>query len=189
MWIALTALLALASDLATKWLAVRALATRPGQRIPVIDGFLDFLLRYNEGAAFSILHGYPQVVTAISIVAMAWIGYLGWKTTQHTLAGQIAVGLVLGGAAGNLHDRILYQRVTDFIHMYWGQWSWPTYNVADICICAGVGLFIYLSVVTKTIDLDGKKPSAVGGVAGVREESASGADGPASGEGQTGEER
>ncbi len=151
----------LAADLASKEWALRALApVGSGRRIPVIPGFMDFLLAYNTGGAFSIFHDRPWIITGgsamITVFLLAWS--IHWIVTRRNdvPSVRLAFGLILGGALGNLVDRVRFQYVVDFIHTYvrtgGREYAWPTFNIADSAIVAGIGLFLVLSLFTKKLD-------------------------------------
>lgn len=142
-------LIALAADLGSKAWAVSKLDGPGNKKIVVIEGFWNFDLARNPGGAWGILGDQPESIRlpfffAISALAVGFIVSLYRKLEPHQTALKWALPLVLGGALGNLADRIRYQRVVDFIDMYVtmdGQVKhWPTYNVADIWICVGVAL-------------------------------------------------
>jgi signal peptidase II len=115
-----------------------------GESRPVTS-FFNLVLAHNKGAAFSFLateSGWQRYLfTGIAIAATIFILYL---LKQH--AGQRlfcwALALILGGAIGNLIDRLLYGHVIDFLDFYIGRWHWPAFNVADMAIVCGAGLFI-----------------------------------------------
>ncbi|HJV83480.1 signal peptidase II [Noviherbaspirillum sp.] len=115
-----------------------------GESRPVTS-FFNLVLAYNKGAAFSFLAnqaGWQRYVfTGIAIAAVIFIVYL---LKRH--AGQRmfcwALALILGGAIGNLIDRIVYGHVIDFLDFYVGTWHWPAFNVADMAIVGGAALFV-----------------------------------------------
>ena len=121
-------------DRYTKVLAVEALSA--GQAIPFIPGFLDFLLVYNEGAAFGILEGARLyfLVTAL-IACIAIIIYLA-LAKRHSLLRVIALALICAGAVGNAIDRFISGKVVDFIHTLFIEF--PLFNIADSAITVGV---------------------------------------------------
>ena len=132
----------LAADLGTKYWAMQSLTDKPKWKI--IDGLLAFDLVHNPGGAGGVLGDLPDNVRlplffVISAVAVAFIVSLFRKLEPRQVALKWALPLVLGGAFGNLVDRIRYQRVVDFIEV---TRHWPTFNVADIWITVGVGLMI-----------------------------------------------
>lgn len=109
--------------------------------VPVIDGFWNWYRTYNTGAAFSFLSDaggwqkYFFVVLAVAISGLltAWLCRTprgDWKTA-------LPFALVIGGAIGNVIDRLLHGHVVDFIQWYWRDWYWPAFNVADSAIVAG----------------------------------------------------
>jgi signal peptidase II len=110
-----------------------------------VTGFFNLVLAYNKGAAFSFLSsesGWQRYLfTAIGVGAILFMTYL---LTRH--AGQRmfcwALALIMGGALGNVIDRILFGRVTDFLDFYIGSWHWPAFNLADSAICIGAFLFV-----------------------------------------------
>jgi len=110
-----------------------------------ITGFFNLVLVYNKGAAFSFLaaeSGWQRhLFTAIGIAAAIYIIYL---LKKH--AGQrmfcCALALILGGAVGNVIDRIAYGHVIDFLDVFLGNWHWPAFNIADSAICIGAVLFV-----------------------------------------------
>jgi lipoprotein signal peptidase len=150
-FLAITALITLAADLGTKLWAERRLGTDSGLLHPVelIEGHLDFVLAKNPAGAWSLLQDVPDGIRRplfmiLSVVAIVFIVSVYRRLVPEQWALRWGLPLVLGGALGNLVDRIRYSYVIDFIHMHatWGgrDHHWPTYNVADIAICIGVGL-------------------------------------------------
>lgn len=115
-----------------------------GESLPVTS-FFNLVLAHNKGAAFSFLateSGWQRYLfTGIAVAATIFIIYL---LKRH--AGQRlfcwALALILGGAIGNLIDRVMYGYVVDFLDFYVGKWHWPAFNVADMAIVGGAGLFI-----------------------------------------------
>ncbi len=138
-------------DQASKWLAERLLA--PGQPVPVLPCF-NFTLLYNTGAAFSFLAqagGWQRwffllLSLAISTVLVLWIGRL--QHGQTPLA--IALSLILGGAVGNLIDRVAHGHVIDFVDLYYDRWHWPAFNVADSAITVGAILLVLDNLYSST---------------------------------------
>ncbi|GAB6046957.1 signal peptidase II [Methyloparacoccus murrellii] len=115
------------------------------ESIPLLPSFQLTYLR-NQGAAFSFLSGaggwqrwfFIALAVIASVFIFLWLGKL--RPGQRREA--IAWALVLGGALGNLIDRILYGYVIDFLDVYLGQWHWPAFNVADSAITVGVALLL-----------------------------------------------
>ena len=111
----------------------------------VIDGF--FKLRYSEnpGVAFGMLQsmsGGRIVLTLMAVAAFALVIFYLRKTDAGATRLQVALGLVGGGAIGNLIDRVTYGRVTDFIVWHVKDHEWPAFNIADAALCIGVALMV-----------------------------------------------
>ena len=120
------------------------------QRITVIPGFFNLTLAYNEGAAFSFLSdagGWQRwFFTALAIVVAAIL--VAWlkRLTPADKGSAIALALIIGGALGNLIDRLLYGHVIDFIQWYYKSYYWPSFNIADSAITVGATLLILVSL-------------------------------------------
>jgi signal peptidase II len=126
---------------------------RLGQVIPVIPGFFNVTYVLNPGAAFGFLSGAPAAIrhplfTAISIFAVLFIIYYRARHREMGLLPSIALASILGGAAGNLIDRLRFGMVVDFLDFYYGAYHWPAFNVADSAITIGVSLMI-LEILTE----------------------------------------
>jgi signal peptidase II len=142
------ALLIVLLDRITKIFARDSLSSYIG--VPVIPGFLRLVHTENPGAAFSFLsEGNPFVrsfvLVGVSSAVLVFVATALWKNQPSFSAPLVRVGLalVLGGAAGNLFDRILRGTVTDFIEVYHGDWSFPVFNVADSAITVGAVLLLF----------------------------------------------
>jgi signal peptidase II len=140
-WLSLSAVV-VAVDLYTKHLVQNAFAY--GDHLTVTS-FFDLVRYHNEGAAFSFLAnagGWQKLFfSAVSMVAIAVITYLLRKhSTQKLFCFGLA--LVLGGAIGNLYDRLTLGYVVDFLYFHYQTLYWPAFNVADSAICIGVGLLL-----------------------------------------------
>lgn len=99
----------------------------------------------NTGAAFSLFAEWPQrvrvpLLVGFSTLAMLVVCYLLWNSVRRFSWTGLALAFILGGAVGNLYDRIRYGRVTDFLHFYIGSHAWPDFNVADSAIVTGAAL-------------------------------------------------
>ncbi len=142
MWY-LLALAVLIIDQWTKWLA----ETKLNFLEPVIEPFLNWTLAYNYGAAFSFLAdqaGWQKWFFAglALVMSLFLIGYLV-KAPRKARLLSFGLALVLGGALGNLIDRLLHGHVIDFIHVHYADvWHYPIFNIADIGICIGVALIV-----------------------------------------------
>lgn len=138
------ALLVIVWDQLTKMLAINSLTL--GEPMAVMP-YLNWTLAYNYGAAFSFLADmggwqrwfFAGLAFVISAILLVWLSKLPKKMTLEVWG----INLVLGGAIGNVIDRILEGRVTDFIDFYIGTWHYATFNVADIAITIGAILLIY----------------------------------------------
>lgn len=133
-------LVTLALDLWTKWLVTTRMTEY--EEIRIIEGFFSFQFVYNPGAAFGMLANQKWLFVLVSAAAIIAILYFIRKPEARIGLAPWALGLLLGGAAGNLVDRIRYGKVVDFFLFYYRDWSFPNFNVADIGITIGVGLLI-----------------------------------------------
>ena len=139
MWLAL---LIVMLDQISKVIAEASLTF--GQRVNVFP-FFDFTLLYNPGAAFSFLanqSGWQRwFFTLVGVLAIAFIAYL-MRRHREDKRFLLALTLIMGGAAGNLIDRVLYGHVIDFLLFYWEKWHYPAFNLADSAITVGAVLLI-----------------------------------------------
>lgn len=132
-----------ALDQITKTLALENLSTLLPERI--VGDYLRFVLKFNEGAAFSLSWGGPVVLVVLTALAAVAVIVAIFRWHGRTPAETAGLGLVLGGAVGNLIDRLFRGwRVVDFIDMGIGDHRWPTYNVADIAITCGALLMVLM---------------------------------------------
>jgi signal peptidase II len=133
-------------DLVSKWIVERNLSY--ADRIPVIEGFFYLTHVRNPGAAFGLFaDGDPRlrlfVFIAVSIVAVFIILSFFRQLAPGDRLSALALGLILGGAVGNLLDRVFRGEVVDFLHFkLWRGYSWPDFNFADSFIVVGVGLLV-----------------------------------------------
>jgi signal peptidase II len=148
--VAALALAVLALDQFTKWLVLRSL-NEGGERI-IIPGFFKFVDWGNTGAAWSLFRGNNGILAIVALFAFIALFLTRHHFDSHTPAGRIAFGLIFGGIAGNLTDRLLPGRhaVVDFIYFYLqrrggGEIGFPAFNVADSAICTGVGLIFLIT--------------------------------------------
>jgi len=139
-WLLLAAAV-IALDLATKAMIVARF--QEGESLPVTS-FMSLVLAYNTGAAFSFLAGATGwqrwLFAAIAVVASGVLVYMIRRGGSRML--MLGLALILGGALGNLWDRIVLGHVTDFLLFHYRGWSWPAFNVADSAITVGAGLLI-----------------------------------------------
>lgn len=136
----LVSLLVVFLDQITKYLA-RTLIS-PFETIKVFP-FLQLVSVRNEGAAFGLFKGFGNATfIIISLVAIVFISYLLIKGKEEGLG----LSLILGGAVGNLIDRIVFGNVTDFIDIFAGRFHWPAFNVADSALTIGLVLLLISSL-------------------------------------------
>lgn len=133
------------ADQLSKWAALYWL--NPYQPVPVLPS-VNLFLAFNPGAAFSLLaQGSGWQRWLLSAVAVGVSGYLLYWL-RNLAPGQrwqaVAIGLVLGGAIGNLIDRLRLGVVVDFIDLYYGDWHWPAFNVADAAITIGAVFILFM---------------------------------------------
>ena len=123
--------------------------------VTIIPGFIDFTHVLNSGAAFGILNGadFPFKTAVIAIVATAalvGVGMYAYSLGHHQLIARIGLALIIGGAAGNLIDRVLTGSVVDFVDVYWRTHHFWAFNVADSAISIGVTMLILDMLTTGT---------------------------------------
>ncbi|WP_157118262.1 signal peptidase II [Mycobacterium sherrisii] len=149
----------LALDVATKVLAVRLLP--PGQPVSIIGDTVTWTLVRNSGAAFSMATGYTWVLTLIATGVVIGIFWMGRRLVSPWWA--VGLGMILGGAMGNLVDRFfrapgpLRGHVVDFLSIGW----WPVFNVADPSVVGGAILLVVLSVFGFDFDSVGRRKTEV----------------------------
>ena len=160
--------ISLALDILTKYLVVSNLTY--ADRIPVIEGFFYLTHVRNTGAAFGLFADAPVGIRlsffiGISVVAIGIIFSFFRKLAPGDRLAALALGLILGGAIGNLIDRVRFKEVVDFLHFrLWGGYSWPDFNVADSCIVVGVGVLVLELLATE----GETRAETVGGEGGER---------------------
>jgi signal peptidase II len=135
----LVAVSAVVLDQAAKWV-VRAAMLTPGTSIPVVGNLVRLTYTLNSGAAFGILPGSGAVFVVVTAVVLTAITVytLRWKPNRLWLL--VALGLVSGGAIGNLVDRLAFGLVTDFVQIPFG---FPVFNVADSCVVVGIAMLVW----------------------------------------------
>jgi len=135
-----------ALDRLTKWLVIQRLPE--AHEVSIIPGLFQLSHWENTGAAFSMFADSSSPwrtlgLIGFSVVALLVIGFLLWKSGSALNATTIALTLIMGGALGNLWDRIGKGTVTDFLDFYLGQHHWPPFNVADSAIVVGSIVLIW----------------------------------------------
>jgi signal peptidase II len=146
-WGLVTAAGALVADQGSKFGLLYGLGflhRAPSQSIPVLP-FFNLVMVWNPGISYGLFPASSIIGTAVlvlvSLAAIAGLGYWLWGMTSLSLA--MGVGLVIGGALGNLIDRLVYGRVADFFHFYGFGYDWYVFNIADIAITFGAVAIIY----------------------------------------------
>jgi signal peptidase II len=150
LWWLWISVLAVVSDQATKWWIIDAVEY--GEHMPVFSWF-DITHAHNLGAAFSFLHdagGWQRyfltgVALVISVLLLWWMK----STPKSNKVLGMSYSLILGGAIGNVYDRIMYGYVEDFIYIYYQSWDFPAFNIADSTISLGAILLIYDALTAK----------------------------------------
>jgi signal peptidase II len=132
-------------DQAAKAVVVRTLALH--EYVPLVDGLLSLSHVRNRGAAFGLLSDWDVpyqavLLSALSVFALLAIALYFLRLPAAARLPRLALALVLGGAVGNLIDRVRLGYVVDFVHAYWRQHQWPDFNVADSAITVGVTLLV-----------------------------------------------
>lgn len=159
----ITALAVIVVDQLTKAVVLAEIPLR--ESIPVIDGFFKLVHVRNPGAAFSLFATAPEwfrapfflVITIVAVVALIAIAV---RLPQDERLLPIALGGVLGGALGNLLDRIVHGEVIDFLYVYWREWYWPAFNVADSSITISVFVIVLHSFFASPDSGAGSRTSA-----------------------------
>jgi signal peptidase II len=123
--------------------------------IQIIPGFFRLTHLENRGAAFGLFADSPSewkvaILVLFSVIALVVVSTLLWKNSHSLSTTGVGLALILGGAIGNLWDRLASGHVTDFLLFYVGTYQWPAFNVADSAIVVGAGLLVYEIVFTKS---------------------------------------
>ncbi len=139
-WVLGTAGAVFILDIATKALALHSL--RPFAPTVVIPGLFSLSLVFNRGAAFGMFPGAAGIFMVLA--GLCVMGILAWAARRRTapILLRFPLGLICGGALGNLLDRVRWGHVVDFLDFYAGPWHWPAFNIADSSLCVGAGLLI-----------------------------------------------
>lgn len=144
-WLLLSAVVIALDQLSKQWVLTSLPEYQP---IAVIDGFWNWYRTYNTGAAFSLLSDaggwqkwfFTVLAFAICTLLTVWLA----RTPRRDWRTALPFALVIGGAVGNVIDRLLHGHVIDFIQWYWRDYYWPAFNIADSAIVAGaVGIAVF----------------------------------------------
>jgi len=138
------ALMALSLDWVSKWWVMNVLELKSVQQIPILP-FFTLQWAENRGISFSMFTAEGDlgrwILVAITVLIVIGLGF--WLKTVQTRLLSVALGLVIGGAIGNIHDRALYGYVVDFFQFHTANWSFAIFNVADSAISIGAALLIW----------------------------------------------
>ncbi len=142
-------------DQVSKYLVMEGMTL--GQSIPLIDGYMRLTYIRNPGAAFGFLSSASEsfrvpFFLAISFLAITVVLIFYLRSARENLLLQIGLSLVLGGAVGNLIDRFRFHEVVDFIDLYFRQYHWPAFNVADSAISVGVVVLLLEAVLAARLE-------------------------------------
>ena len=142
LWLALVIFLA---DIGIKLFVMDNMDLGWENRIEVFS-FFNFIYVHNPGAAFSFLSDQPGwqrwFFTTIAVLVTAMLTYWMSKLPAQEKWNNIAYAMIIGGAVGNLFDRIVHGSVVDYLDFYWGTYHWPAFNLADSTICVGAVMII-----------------------------------------------
>ena len=113
----------------------------------VVTSFFNLTPVWNKGISFGIMSSHPEIIRfIIPVLALLVILYLIRQIHLQRRMQQIGSAIIAGGAAGNVIDRFLYGKVVDFFDFHIGGYHWPAFNIADIAICAGIAITIYVII-------------------------------------------
>tara|TARA_R110002073_G_scaffold325609_2_gene504787 strand:+ start:1615 stop:2109 length:495 start_codon:yes stop_codon:yes gene_type:complete len=140
------ALIALAADLATKWMVLGIIMQPP--KVIQISSFFSLNLGFNRGISFGLLSSphfaTPYLLSTFALIVVLFLVTQLWRGTSKIEA--IGIGAIVGGATANVIDRLVDGTVTDFLDFQIYSYHWPTFNVPDTAIFSGVVLFIVASI-------------------------------------------
>jgi signal peptidase II len=147
-WLVVAAVIILADATAKQWAVDTLVLYRPVQ----VNGWLNWTLAHNYGAAFSLLSDaggwqrwlFTVLAIGVSGFLMVWL----FRLQRGEWRVGLALGLVIGGAMGNLIDRISLGYVVDFIDVHYAGWHWPAFNIADSAISCGIALLLLDTLIT-----------------------------------------
>ncbi|HHT9145317.1 MAG TPA: signal peptidase II [Candidatus Wunengus sp. YC61] len=132
------------ADIVSKWIVFSKLYEFG--KLIAIPGLLNILRSKNEGVVFGLFPGKTSAFIVFSAIAIVVILLIYIKSDKTIFISNLALGLVLAGAIGNLWDRIWFRGVRDFIDLHIGdKYHWPTFNVADSLICVGISILVFTS--------------------------------------------
>ena len=158
----LIAVAVIALDRIAKWAVATNIALHDS--VPVIPGFFHFTHVENTGAAFGLfadsnVHWKAGALVLFSLIALAIVSVILWRHSHSLTTTTIGLSLILGGATGNLWDRLLTGHVVDFLDFHLGSYYWPAFNVADSAIVIGAVLLVSEILFTKPAQRPVKEPA------------------------------
>jgi signal peptidase II len=141
----LIALIVVVADRASKWLVARSIPLH--ESVSVLPGVFRLTHVQNSGAAFGLFAESPSewkvaLLILFSMLALVVVSALLWKNSHRITSTGVGLALILGGAVGNLWDRLLSGHVVDFFDFYLGSYHWPAFNIADSAIVIGALLLV-----------------------------------------------
>ena len=146
----IVAVLVIVADQLSKYLVLEWLNVRAYEPL---TNFFSVVRAWNTGVSFSMLNNYGNVgaylLSAVAVIIVLML--LHWLKKEENRLTQAALGLIMGGALGNVIDRLRFGAVFDFLDVHVGDVHWPAFNVADSCICIGAAIIIIQSVVFKFV--------------------------------------
>lgn len=111
-----------------------------------VTDWFNIVFTWNPGTSFSMFRGVglsaPMVMVLLTGAIIAWMGW--YLFARARTWERVPIAIIVGGALGNLIDRVRFGAVVDFLDFHIGGWHWPAFNVGDICICTGVGLYLLM---------------------------------------------
>jgi len=155
----IVAVAALIADQVTKYIMVEKVMRPEGvivtpfytDKIIELLPFFQLRMAWNTGMSFSLFNSGEATTVALLLAVQIAVTcmVIWWMRQLDTPLLQVACGLIVGGAAGNIVDRAMFGAVADFLDFYWGTWHFPTFNVADTCISVGAGLWLLDAVLAR----------------------------------------
>lgn len=146
---AAVAVIAVALDQLSKTWILESVMNPP--RVIEVTPFFNIVLAWNRGVSFGMFNDHgdygPLVLTGLAIVIVIALSVWLWRAT--TMFSVVALGLVIGGAIGNVVDRLIHGAVVDFLDFHVSGYHWPAFNVADSAICVGAAILILESLFTR----------------------------------------
>ncbi|MFQ5862290.1 MAG: signal peptidase II [Candidatus Brocadiales bacterium] len=148
----LVVLLGVILDQATKWAAFKYLTDSHGlEKLVKLTFFFNLSPSRNEGGVFGVFQEGNLLFIVLSVLAVLVVLWIYIKSEGVDLVTTIALGNIIAGAVGNLIDRVYYHYVRDFMDLHIGTRHWPTFNLADVLICLGVGLMVLNILAPRTL--------------------------------------